>query len=191
MVVPGLERRGGYENRIHNATGNYELRSDIIREILLPVGLSASERPRMRKMLLILLLAVAACGDPKLPMALPEDDASGKMLAAPPEGMAALYVYRQRSGNTATISLGSRMVGPLQGGNWLRVDLPPGTYDVRCAQPSLGTETSELVTLGAREVVYVSAVERLTPYWACHMTRETVERARPAILAGNRIREIK
>lgn len=138
-----------------------------------------------------LLLLLAGCGDPQLPMASAADDAAGKALVAPADGMGALYVYREQSGNTASISIGAHRIGLLQGHNWLRVDLPPGTYDVRCMQPAIGSETLQVVELGARDVVYLSAKESFTPYWACHMAREPVERARPAILAGNRIREIR
>lgn len=104
--------------------------------------------------------------------------------------MAALYVYRPRSGNTATVTNGSRLLGYLQGGKWLRVDLPPGPADVQCSLPAWGTVTSEIVTLREGEVVYLSATERISNL-ACNLAVESPTTAQPAILAGKRVRELR
>lgn len=145
----------------------------------------------MKKLLAaIAAVTLAACEGAPLPMATADQDAIGKQFAPPPAGMAALYVYRPRSGNTATVTAGSRLLGYLQGGNWLRVDLPSGPTDIQCSLPAWGTVTSEPVDLRAGDTVYISAAERISNL-ACNLVVEQASAAQPAIIAGKRVRELR
>lgn len=136
---------------------------------------------------------LAACADIPLPMASPAEDVSGKRFEPPPPGMAALYVYRTRAGNDATLTVGQRTLGVLQGRTWLRADLPPGRYDLRCSLPAWPTMSSLDIDLREGEIATVSATETLTSIWSasCHLATEPPGVARTAILAGTRIKEVR
>lgn len=104
--------------------------------------------------------------------------------------MAALYVYTVRSPNLATINAGSRLLGHLQSGYWLRVDLPAGPTDILCSMPAYGTVVSEPIDLSADTVVYVSVTEKFST-WGCNLAVQPPATAQPAILAGKRARELR
>ena len=104
--------------------------------------------------------------------------------------MAALYIYRTRAGNSATITIGTQTIGNLQGGYWLRTDLAPGRHDVRCWLPAWGTVGSELLDLAPGSVTYLSATEHMSDI-SCHLVQQPPTTAQPAILAGRRVRELR
>lgn len=125
-------------------------------------------------------------------MATVEQESAGKQFAAPPEGMAALYVYG-RSGNVQTIYIGQNMLGSLQGqAAWMRTELPPGTYDVRCSSPlaPTGAVGSALILLAAGDTKYLYARESLASL-SCQLSLQPPTTAQPAILAGRRVRELR
>lgn len=140
----------------------------------------------MPKVVLLLFLLLTACGS--VPMAPAADDAAGKAFPPPPAGSAALYVYRDDTvGGLRTVDFtaGQRALGSLAWGTWLRVDMPPGTYDVRC---KFEDTTSLPVTLAPGEIRY------LTIYFTfrkCNLRESDGAVARPAILAGQRAAEIR
>lgn len=140
----------------------------------------------MPKVALLLFLLLAACGS--VPMAPAADDAAGKAFSPPPVGSSALYVYRDDTvGGLRTVDFtaGQRALGSLAWGTWLRVDLPPGTYDVRC---KFEDTTSLPVTLAPGEIRY------LTIYFTfrkCNLRETDAAVARPAIMAGQRAAEIR
>ncbi len=81
------------------------------------------------------LLLLAACAPPGVPVADPNYDAQGKRFEAPSQGMAALYIANVDRPNSGapplTVSIGPRQLGTLANSTWYRVELAPGTYDVR------------------------------------------------------------
>jgi len=140
----------------------------------------------MPKIVMLLFLLLSACGS--VPMAPATDDAAGKAFAQPPAGSSALYVYRDDTVGglrTVDISAGQRMLGSLAWQTWMRADMPPGTYDVRC---KFEDTTSLPVTLAPGEIRY------LTIYFTfrkCNLKETDAAVARPAILAGQRAAEIR
>ncbi len=140
----------------------------------------------MRKIAMLLFMLLGACGS--VPMAPAADDAAGKSFSPPPAGASALYVYRDDTVGglrTVDISAGQRMLGSLAWHTWLRVDLPPGTYDVRC---KFEDTTSLPVTLAPGEIRY------LTIYFTfrkCNLRETDANASRPAIMAGQRAAEIR
>lgn len=145
-------------------------------------------------MRLIWLAAIAfsatACEGIPLPMAGAEADSVGKRFDAPLDGMAALYVYRVRPGDLMNITAGQRTLGAIGGHSWLRVELPPGIHDVRCVNPPMSSGVgSAQVVLASGEIKYLSATISLATF-SCRLTEEPVNVARPAILAGGRVREL-
>lgn len=140
----------------------------------------------MPKIAMLLFLLLTACGS--VPMAPAADDAAGKAFSPPPAGSSALYVYRDDTVGglrTVDVSAGQRMLGSLAWQTWLRVDLPPGTYDVRC---KFEDTTSLPVTLAPGEIRY------LTIYFTfrkCNLREADAAVARPAITAGQRAAEIR
>lgn len=137
------------------------------------------------------VLLVVACQDTQVPLATATQDVAGKQFTPPPAGMGALYVYG-RSGNVQSIYIGPNLAGSLQGRTWLRADLAPGTYDVRCMTPLAltGAVGSQLVTLAAGETRYLYARESLGSL-SCPLDEQAAATAQPAILAGQRVRELK
>lgn len=81
---------------------------------------------------LVALSTVAACAT--TPLATATEDAAAKGFPPPPAGEAALYVVREgvyQGAPLTTVSLGSRQIGVLAIDTYMRVDVPPGRYDVR------------------------------------------------------------
>lgn len=112
-------------------------------------------------------------------------------MSAPPPGMASLYVYEGSRDAHYTISVGQKTLGILGRHNWLRVDLEPGRHDLRCAAPILyNSVVSLLVDLKSGEVKYISADISLATM-SCRLEVESLETARPLILAGKRVRELR
>ena len=132
--------------------------------------------------------ALVACAGDELPLATAQSDAQGKRFLAPAAGTGALYIYRTRSGNTADIYVGSRVVGPLNGDYWLRVDLPPGPHDVRCSLPAWGTQGAAEIDIRDGSTTYLLATEYMPN---CRLASVNPAQAQPAILAGKRVRELR
>lgn len=140
--------------------------------------------------LALIALGLVACEPIPLPMATAEADTVGKRFDTPPDGMAALYVYRVHPGDLMTITAGHRTLGAIGGRSWLRVDLSPGTHDVRCVNPPVSSGVgSAQVVLAPGEIKYLSAALSLATF-SCRLAEEPAGVARPAILAGGRVREL-
>lgn len=149
----------------------------------------------LRALFLILGVAatgIAACSAMPEPPASPSATASGKAFDPPQTNMAALYVYRERAGNVAQVTAGQRILGQLYGRDWLRVDMRPGSYDLRCSLPAWPAFGAGEVTLAAGEIKVLAFREVLTSVWSatCSFTAVPIEAARPSIQAGVRRREV-
>lgn len=140
---------------------------------------------------LVLGLMVSACAS--VPMAPQDADASGKSFAPPAPGQAALYVYREGIFGGAlalNVSMGQRLLGALGPDTWFRVDVPPGTYDIRC----LGQEASDskMIELAVGEIRFVEAAMRLGFVAArCAVFEVDAAKGRQAVLSGKRAQEIR
>lgn len=132
------------------------------------------------------LLFLAACAPPGVPPGDPNYDPQGQRFAAPSQGMAALYIANvdpPREGAPAfNVSIGSRQLGELASSRWYRVELAPGTYDVR-ATGSIGA-ARHYVTLSPREmrflIVYVRSPSTL------EVGEASQEEGRRYVLGGQR-----
>ena len=133
-----------------------------------------------------LLLFLAACAPPGVPVADPNYDAQGPRFAAPSQGMAALYIVNaDRPGGGApllNVSIGSRQLGDLANKSWFRVELAPGTYDVR-ATSSTGAGR-HYVTLSPREMRFLVVYVR--PTSTVGVEEVSPEQGREYVLAGPR-----
>ncbi|MGD9880658.1 MAG: hypothetical protein AB7F22_09835 [Reyranella sp.] len=119
-------------------------------------------------------------------------DIAGKQFSPPPEGQAALYIYREgifASAVLLPVSVGQRAIGALAVDTWFLVDVPPGTYDVRCT----GGENTDMrtVQLAPGETRYVEAAIR-PGFLAtrCAVFEVAPETGQKAIRAGKRALEI-
>lgn len=83
----------------------------------------------------LLLLGLAGCAPPGVPVADPNYDKHGKQFDPPAQGMAALYIMNVNNAASGapplTVSIGSRQLGPLASGTWFRIEVAPDNYDVR------------------------------------------------------------
>ncbi len=135
-----------------------------------------------------LLACLAGCAPPGEPVADPNSDAQGKRFEPPSQGMAALYVVR---GNDLpgtppiAVSVGSRQLGTLASNTWLRIEVAPGTYDVR-ATGSDGAG-SHYVSVWPQEIRFLDVT------YAGRSQRGVVselspEQGRQVVLSGRRVR---
>lgn len=143
----------------------------------------------MKKLVATALAASLAACAPPMPLASPGEDSAGRQFTAPTNGQSALYIY----GRSAKIGLsaGRLMLGDVMDNHWLRTELPPGQYDLRCVGVSLELSSDNLLLdLAPGQVSYVSVGMDL---WrgACAMRIEPAAVAQPAILAGKRVRELR
>jgi hypothetical protein len=139
---------------------------------------------------LVLAAGLGACAS--VPLAPSEQDVVGKQFAPPTEGQVALYIYREGVFGSAVVlpvSVGRRAIGALAANTWFLVDVPPGSYDVRCT----GGENidSRTVQLAPGETRYVEAAVRPGLFASrCAVFEVAPVTGQKAILAGKRAQEI-
>ncbi len=142
-----------------------------------------------RAVALCLLLVVFGCGS-QPPTASPSHDVAGKQFAAPPAGRAALYVTHANL-QYIEISAGQRLLGQIGKGNWLRVDLPAGDYDIRCRLMAYSSMNDTLrLSLRQGEIVFVSARFVALGDTPCRLASMPDSEGRAAVVSGQRISEI-
>ena len=143
----------------------------------------------LRAAVAALPIVLASCAS--VPHASQEADAEGKRFAAPPAGQAALYVYRGGAlgrGVVFSIAAADRQLGALAAGPWLRRDLEPGQYDVRCTGGE--NSASTIVALTAGETRFVGVTAGIG--WAaprCALAEVAAAEGRAGVLARSRILE--
>ena len=135
-------------------------------------------------------LLLSACAS--VPMASRDADAAGKTFAPPPPGSATLYLYRESifgAAYTVGLSVGQRSLGALAPDTWFRIDVEPGTYDVRCTTPE--ASASKSVQIAPGETRFVEAAIRMgfvEP--RCAVFEVAPEKGRSAVTGGKRAQEI-
>lgn len=139
-----------------------------------------------------LLLFLAACAPPGVPVADPNYDAEGKRFEGPSQGMAALYIANVDRPNSGapplTVSIGSRQLGALANSTWYRVELAPGTYDVSATDGN-STDNStgrHYVSLWPGEMRFLIAYVRAGG--AVDVGQVSKEEGRQYVLGGQRAR---
>ena len=139
---------------------------------------------------LLLAAGLGACAS--VTLAPSTQDVAGKQFAPPPDGQAALYIFREGIFGSAVllpVSVGQRAIGALAVDTWFLIEVPPGSYDVRC----VGGENadSRTVQLAPSETRYVEAAVR-PGFLAsrCAVLEVAAETGRKAIRAGKRAQEI-
>jgi TPR repeat protein len=143
----------------------------------------------LRAAVAALPIVLASCAS--VPRASQEADAEGKRFAAPSAGQAALYVYRGGAlgrGVVFSIAAADRQLGALAAGTWLRRDLEPGQYDVRCTGGE--NSASTIVALTAGETRFVGVTAGIG--WAaprCALAEVAAAEGRAGVLARSRILE--
>lgn len=134
------------------------------------------------------LLFLAACAPPGVPVADPNYDAQGKRFEAPSQGMAALYIANVNRPNSGapplTVSIGPRQLGSLTNSTWYRVELAPGTYDVRATDNN--SAGRHYVSLWPGEMRFLIAYVRTGG--AVDVGQVSKEEGRDYVLGGQRAR---
>jgi hypothetical protein len=145
----------------------------------------------MRKTILAIAVLLVACDTASVPLATTQADADGKKFGAPPSGEATLYVVRGGDvGTLINVTVGARSLGLLGNFTWFRVDLAPGTLDVRCAGGEASKSTT--VTLAAGEVRFVET-RATTGLWnsRCEIGEVAAPAGRDLVLRGKRAVELR
>ena len=136
---------------------------------------------------LLAVIAVTACGGPIVPMASTSDNSVGKTFQTPAPDRAALYVTGQVIGITP-ISLGGSQIGAVVNKTWLRVDVPPGQYDLRATGQNNVASLPITLAPGSTTFIQVRAVNGIPIY--NRIEQLTPEAGRSAVLAGERAQEV-
>ena len=144
----------------------------------------------IRRLLSAAVLAgvLVGCSTAKVPMASAEADAAGKAFSPPPSGQGTFYIYREGQFGfeyLVTALAGQRTLGQLGADTWFRIDVEPGTQQLRCTTP----EASEALQpqIAAGEIRFVEIAIRIG--WAaprCAIFEVTGDKGRAAVLAGRR-----
>ena len=121
--------------------------------------------------LVAMAVALTACGMqpvPVVPLANRQSDAAGKRFWNPMPGMTAVYIYRSADAvppPVLSLTAGDKPLGWLTPSTWLRADIAPGRYDLRCV---VGNELAGSTNLELRpshyRVTLRGAVVGLRPY---------------------------
>lgn len=80
-------------------------------------------------------VALTACSMQTVPLANRQADAAGKKFWNPMPGMTAVYIYRGPDAApppVLSLTAGDKQLGWLSRSTWLRADIAPGQYDLRC-----------------------------------------------------------
>ena len=140
---------------------------------------------------IMLVSLLAACAS--VPMASSDADIQAKKFQSPSAGQATLYVFREGIFGAAialNASVGQRMLGQLGPGNYFRVDLQPGDYDMRCSSTENSRSTTVSIATGETRFVEVAARIGLGAA-RCAVFEVTEQQGRSAIAHGKRAAEIK
>jgi hypothetical protein len=137
----------------------------------------------------VCLMAIGLSGcSATVPMADPGASSAGQAFQAPPLGQGALYIYRHGGlglSQLVTATIGQRTLGQLAANTWFRIDLDPGSQQLRCTT----AEASEAlqVQVGAAEIRFVEVAIRIglaAP--RCAISEVSPEKGQAAIRAGRR-----
>lgn len=117
----------------------------------------------------------------------------GQQFLAPPTDRAAIYVFRDANAGSVpfAMSLDQRQLGTLGRMNWLRIDVKPGRYDLRCFTVDLGAASDSLqLVLAAGDIRYVQANYKTFRDPHCLLAAAPPTAAQPIIRSTARIREV-
>ncbi|MFO1087156.1 MAG: DUF2846 domain-containing protein [Reyranellaceae bacterium] len=130
-------------------------------------------------------LLLSACAT--APLASVEADKQGKAFQALPQ-QAALYVYRESIFGAATsvsVELGQQKLGRLTADTWMRLDLDPARYSVRCT--TMENSDTATVDLAAGQVRFLEVAMRVGWTWPrCAVVETDASEGRSAVLSGRR-----
>ena len=117
------------------------------------------------------------------------EDAGGKQFAPPAPGKAALYVYRDAHMATfyiVEVSAGRYSLGDLGVSTYLRTELEPGRYDVRCRSPE--RTDAKVISLQPGEIAFVR-IQNLPLGQRCGVAVPDAATGRSAVLNSKRVLE--
>lgn len=130
-------------------------------------------------------LLLSACAT--APLASVEADKQGKAFQALPQ-QAALYIYRESIFGAATsvsVELGRHKLGRLTADTWMRLDLDPAQYAVRCT--TMENADTAVVDLAAGQVRFLEVAMRVGWTWPrCAVVETDASEGRSAVLSGHR-----
>ena len=130
-------------------------------------------------------LLLTACAS--APLAPVEADKQGKAFQALPQ-QAALYIYRESIFGAATsvsVELGRQKLGRLTADTWMRLDLDPAQYAVRCT--TMENSDTAVVDLAAGQVRFLEVAMRVGWTWPrCAVVEADASEGRSAVLSGRR-----
>ena len=147
----------------------------------------------MRRILAVVTLTItlAGCTD-TVPMGTLQSDQTAKTFPVPPPGKAGLYVYRsQEHGAALDVTANQRMLGHVAGATYLRIDVAPGVWDIRCKSGlALDFPDSHPIALAAGSIIYVDIRVTASARGLCALRQVEPVVAMQAIAKLKRIQEV-
>lgn len=88
---------------------------------------------RVSSIAVLLMLGLAGCEGANVAMAPPGQDIAGKQFAPPPPGMGAVYFFNPSTASPVlNVRANGQEIGRLGTQTWMRAELAPGPYTMRC-----------------------------------------------------------
>jgi len=137
-----------------------------------------------RKLLVVLLLALAGCQSSTVAMAPPAQDAAGKQFAPPPPGMGAVYFFNSSTASPVLdVRVDGREIGRLGTQTWMRTELGAGHHVLRC----LGANSANgiWVNIAPGDMRFID-VQMLPGQSVCTIRETSPTAGRAGVLAGSR-----
>lgn len=110
-----------------------------------------------RSLLLVAIAAIVTGCAATVPMANPMQDAASKSFAAPPEGMAGVYIYRDSGyagGVVKRISIDGKVIGSIAPYTYFHSELTPGRHTI-ATQAEFGDNELQLDAEAGRNYFFL------------------------------------
>lgn len=144
-----------------------------------------------KKWMMLVAMLVAACDD-AVPMANTAADTTGKGFTAPSPAKASLYIYRpDGAGSVLDTTANQRTLGSLPKRSYLRVDLSPGNWDIRCRSSVTTSSTNSIAAeLRPGTITFIEARYSLPATGFCRLQLVDSSHAKQEISGLSRIQEV-
>jgi hypothetical protein len=144
-----------------------------------------------QRLVAIALLLLAGCSD-TAPMASPQADAGGKRFDAPAPGRSAVYIFRpDGAGGVLEMTANQRNLGQLPKRTYLRIDVTPGNWDIRCrSDVTSNAPNSMVVALKADTIHFIEARYSMSAHAYCRLSEAAADHGRHEVSTFARIQEV-
>lgn len=139
---------------------------------------------RIPSITVLLLLGLAACEGSNVGMASRGQDIAGKQFAPPPPGMGAVYFVNPATASPVlNVTANGQEIGALGTQTWMRTELAPGPYTLRCRGG--GSANAMNMSIAPGSIRYVD-VQMLPGQYVCTIRETDPGSGQAAVMSGAR-----